>query len=702
MNKDKIKPVKIPGALKKPIKKEALEKKYVKYIAHEQDKQFLRSCFELRSVQTKKGDIEKFFIRDGLSKEDVKKIKSLMKVIKGNRKGAVNFIPLAFASIIVAAITIFFMIFANPLLGRAMEAGLESIFEARANVDNFRLSLIRFEISMTGITVANRDSPMTNLFQMSRTIIKLKPQAVLRGKIYIEEIRADQIRFGTARSVSGALPARPAKEKPPRPPKAETPPLIDLANFDAMALLNQEFDKLNTPKLYDDAINAYNEAAEKWPAEVESASARVSELRTNAAPILNINVASINNAETIRSTIQDINNMVTSVQGATSDVNRIITGLESDINTARTLETNARNSITDDINHLRSFIDLGSGAAFDVIEPIIRDILSDSAEQYIEYGLLALEILERVKAMSDSRPSDEKPKKEPRVAFRGRNVSFPAASYPAFYLGVLASDFTVPGDSWNWSFAVRDVSSNPDWVGRPVNLRLGLEEGGTVNRQVNFNGSADFRSNPQERFNAELTGSNFSVSLGDQLGNIGINGFSGDTDFSVNMSGNVDGRVSAGGNILIRQAQLIEPQGTLAEAVGIAVREAGNVNLGISYTDNNFNIDTNIAQLIGQALARTAEIYARRAMEDIERALRQRINEYIDGRFESRDKVDSLLRTARGDRAVVDQMQNALNAKRGEFEQRLRTAATDAAGQAVQNMLPGNVPSLPGNLPRLR
>jgi uncharacterized protein (TIGR03545 family) len=700
--KEKVeKPAKAPGSLRKPIKEKRFEKHFIKYIEHPSDRQFFAACFDKKE--------DKYVIRNNLTKDDVRKLKDLLKWMKNNRKGAIKIVPLAFAGSVVAALVIFFTVFANPLLGRALEKGLETIFEAKSDVRNFRLSLLRFRIAIGSITVANRDSPMKNLFQMGRTEIRLKPEAILRGKIYIEEIRADAIRFGTARTVSGALPAKPPKAKAEKP-KSDEPPLIDLQNFNAMALLEREYDKLKTPKLYDAAIAAYNETFTKWQGQADQTKARVSELRTNAQPILNLNVNNIRDIETVTRTVQDINAMVTSVQSATDDVTKMVNGVEADINNARQLEQNARTSLTDDINHLKSYLDLGSGAAFAALEPSIREVLSDTAEQYVEYGLRALETFEKLKAQSEAKPKTEKPKKEPKVVFKGRDVNFPLRAYPKFFLGILASDFTL--DTWNWAFDLRDISSNPDLTGRPVSLALGLtESGGSLARAVNFKGSADFRTNPPERFNALLSGSGFPVKLGDKLNKVGINGFSGETAFSVNMSGRTDGGVSAGGDVKISQAQLIDPSGLLAQAVDTAIREAGRIDLGIQYIHHadqkdEFKLNTNIADLIALALRRTAEAYAKKAMEEIEKALRDRIAQYIDGKFVSKEDLDALLKTVKGDKDAMDQMKNALNSKRTEFEQKFKGAADEAlqqakedatkqAGQAARDILQGQTPSAP-------
>jgi uncharacterized protein (TIGR03545 family) len=680
------KAVKAPWSLKKPIEKNKFEKKYLKYIEHPQDNQFFLSCFELKD--------NNYIIRNDLTKDDAKKIKKLLKVIKGNKKGAVKLIPLAFAAAIVGAVVIFFVIFANPLLEKALELGLEAAFEAKSDVNSLRLSLVPLRFYIAGVTVANRDSPMTNLFDIGKTVISLRTQALLRGKVYIEEIRADSIQFGTPRKVSGALPGKPPKVKAEKP-KNDAPPLVDLKNFDATALLEQEFDKLNTPKLYDEAINAYNETSAKYKEKVESTAARVKEINTVTQPLLNINVNELRDVEKITSTIQNINTAVNTIQAGANEVTAVINGLEADINKARTLESNARNSITADINHLKSYIDPGSGAAFAAVEPFIRDALSGTANQYLDYGLMALEVLQKQKAKSSSKPKNEKPKKEKKVVFKGRDVPFPTRAYPAFYLGILASDFTLPNDTWNWSFDLRDISSDPDLTNKPVTLSLGVKDVKNLQQNVSFNGNADFRTNAKDLYNVKVDANGFPVNLGDELSALGINGLNGETSFSVNITGQSDNSFSGGGNVLISKASLVNPSGTIAEAFNTAIRQAGNINLGLQYahkTDgkDDFKITSNIADLFARALRSAAEAYVNKAFDDIEKALRQKIDKYIDGKFASKEDVDTLLKAVKGDKSAVDQMKKTLDSKKAELEQKLRSQAADAIRDNVPNIkIPG-------------
>ena len=702
---------KAPGFYRKLLSSEKLEKKYLKFIEVPIDKSFIKSCYEEQE--------DGFHIRTDLDEEQVKRLKTLAAAIKKNKKGVVNILLLGIAAALIAALVIFFTVFANPLLQKALETGLEAVFEARVNANRFRISLLKFEIAMDSLTIADRDRPMKNLIQFSTMRIKLKPEAVLRGKVYIEEIRADRIRFGTDRTVSGALPGKPPKEKNPRE-EMTIPPLVDLANFDPMALLNQEYSKLQTPKLYDSAIEAYETTYAKWKGEQESARARLTELQTRAQPLLRINVndyrtLDANTIEQIRTTISEVNTLVESVQAAQNDVTRMVSGVQQDINTAISLEQSARNAFTADFAHLRSYIDLGSGAAMEVLEPIVRSLLTDAAETYLSYGERALEVLEKVKAMQAKLPksSEKPPKKE---VFRGRDVVFPVRQYPRFFMGILATDVLTPAD-WQWDFDLRGVSSDPDLSGVPTTLALALNEtGGGYGRSGAFNGRADFRSNASERFNAEVSGGGFPVDISAGLSKAGIEGFSGGASFKLNASGNTGGGFAAGGGISLVQAKLTNPSNTFARAADEAIRQVGSVDLGIQYEHivsgrDRFSMTTNFTDILKNALARIVAQYRKQAEDAIEKALRAKIEQYIDGRFVSKEELDLVFRALRGDKSAVDDLKGTLDRKKTELENKIKSAATEAVNQAaeeakqqgqqaIQDVLQGQTPQAP-SLPSL-
>ena len=656
-------------------------------------------------------DDEGFTLKKDFDKEEITKLKKLKKDIKKNRKFAIKIIPLAFLAAVIFGIIFFFTVLLNPLLQRAMEAGLEAVFEARVESDRFRMDIFNFEISMAGLTIADRDAPMQNLIQFNTIRLKLKPEALLRGRVYIEEIRSDNIRFGTPRTVSGALPDRPPKVQEPREP-IEIPPLLDLENFDAMAILNSEFNRLQTPLLYETAMNTYDASLARWSSEEASARERIAELQSRAAPFMQINVndfmvLDVSTIELINSTINDINAFMNTVHAAQNDVNGMISGVQNDINNIRMLQQNAMNAFSADLNHLRSYINLESGEAMNLLTAVIMNILTDTAQEYLAYGTRGLELLEQLIALqAQQNKSEPRPPREER--FRGRNVIFPAVDFPQFFLGIMAADVLTP-NAWHWSFDLQNISSNPYFPENPPSLSLSLVESGDgLQRYGSMMSRADFRSSARERFNAEFSGGGFPVDIA--LRDIGVGSVNGRSDFNAEISGFAGGGFSIGGDLSLLQASLTNPSNTFAQAADEAIRQVNSVNFGIQYEhridqSDIFSINTNIGDIFLNALNSLFNQYRRQAEEALEAALRERINEFLENNSFSMEDLEILVNAIRGHGSSIDTLRNGIEQKRAELEARLRSAVEDAAREQIQqtaddilqNITP-NIPGLP-NIP---
>jgi uncharacterized protein (TIGR03545 family) len=671
---------KVPGPLRKPIKQKKFEKKFLKYIEHPGDKKFFMDCFTLTdgmyTIKQQTADAK-----------IVKKLKGLLKVIKKNRKGSVKIIPIILAAIVVGGIIVFVTVFMNPLLEKVIEGGLETVFEAKSDVYGFHLGILNMQVKIDSLTIANRDSPMKNIIEMGRTEFRMNPRALLFGKINIEEISAASLQFGTNRTVSGALPNREIPPPPPPKPKVDAPPLIDFENFDAEALLEREFDKLSTPKAYEIAAQAYNDAVAKWQAQIEQTKDRVQELEDKAAPVLAININNMNNAETITAAIRDITDLVNSVKGAVDDASGLVDAVEEDVNTAKNLEQTARNSITNDINHLKSYVDLQGGAAFEALEPSIREILSGQAEQYISYGMIGLNALEKLKNISAQLPQSEKEDEAEQPDFKGRTVYFPTKQYPRFYIGLMTSDFTL--NDWNWGIEIKGISSDPDISDEATSLEFTAMETNANPIAINTLASADFRTASPDLFGVQVAGSGFAFSIGDYLAEAGIGGFAGLANFDMTFNGAKSGDISGGGDVAITQSEIIDPEGTLATAIDEALQSIDAINLGIDYEfikdgDDQFTLDTNLADLVATIVRRTAEQYMQQALEKIEQVVRDYVAANLEGTLAEKVDLDEILAIARGDEAALDRMNNLLDEKKAEFEQKLRGAAEEAVDKAVE------------------
>ncbi|MDR2343299.1 MAG: hypothetical protein LBD86_02060 [Spirochaetaceae bacterium] len=671
---------KAPPMFRKPIPEKKFEKSIVKFIEIKADREYLFSVFELKDGF--------YLVKPGITKKDAAKLKTLAKSVKANRAWSVRAIPLAASAITVSAAVVFCVFFMNPLLERALEQGLEALFEAHSEVDNFHLNPFRFRIGLSGLRVADRDNPMTNLFQMGRIEIRLLPQAALRGKVYIEEVSAGDIQFGTPRKVSGALPAHPPKNTKPKTEAPAAPPLIDLAQFDGMELVRSEADKLDSKKLYDEAAALYGAAFETWNTRVADSKKQITEFQDAVKPFIEFNINSVDirdpaAIQNVIKLIEDGKAVADRIKGAADQANGIVTGMQADIKNIDALANNAANAVQADINRLKSYIDFSGGAYNSLVDPVLRQILTGVGWRYINYGKRALEVFEKVKT---ARADQKAEKKE---TFGGRDVVFPLRRYPSFYMGKLASDFTVQG--WNSAIDLRDVSSAPEITGRPVSLKLSVRETGGDGRFVSFSGSADFRDSAAELFDAELSGGNFLFTVGEELDTIGIGGFNGSAGMELRAEGGRDGSVLIAGEANVKNPALLEPRGIVAEAISGAVSAAGAVELGFEYTrspesrDDSFSVNTNIGVLVVEALKKTAAEYARKAAAELERAVRSYISSYA-GDYLSNDDLNKLFAVARGDRDALGSLQSLVRNKISEMEQKVKGAAEEKAKEALEQV----------------
>ncbi|GMO60683.1 MAG: hypothetical protein Ta2A_06760 [Treponemataceae bacterium] len=701
--------IKIPGIFKKPIKENQFSKKILRYIEQNTDKEFLQNSFELK---------DGFYCLQALGdtkddKKKVSKLQSLAKDIKANRALPVNFIPLAGVGILVAGAFIFFTILMNPLLERAIEGALQNAFEAKVDIKSFNLNLLRFKVGFRSMTIANSEEPMTNLLEMSRTEIRLLPQAVLRGKIYIEEIRADSIRFGTPRKTSGAIftPEQLAKRHEPKP-KSSAPPLVDLEKFDAMALIEQQYDKLLSPKLYGEVVNFYSTAETKWKGQLENSQKQVADLRDKAQPFLSFDARSIDvsNPQTVATVlkmVEDGKAMLGSVQDTVAQVNEIASGIEQEIANVNALKRNAQNSVNEDFAYLQSFLNLADGPYAEIVSGALQQILSSSARKYIAYAERFLSAANKLQAYQK-----EQAKAKPKaVVYKGRDVQFAQVRYPKFYLGIFASNFTING--WNSSFDLRNVSSQPELTNNPTTLKINVSETAGAQKAFAVDARADFRQSQgelpaadatdsreiaiplhrrDELFSVDVTGKNISVGVQQELvgiSEIGIGGFEGNLAFEASASGNRSGDYNVSGALALEEPAILNATGTLGESIDEAVREAGLVDIRFDFLHmpndtpaDSFSMKSNLLSLIQAALRKAAAKYLARAQAELEKALRAYISDFLKDKNIAGADLDSLFALAKGDRSAITALQNSLTTKLTELETKAKGTATEKIDEA--------------------
>lgn len=695
--------LKLPGIFKKPIPEKDFEKRFLRFIELNSDQEFLRSQTELKEGQ--------YFFKTPTTASEAKRLKILSRAITSNR-GLVKRGPLILVLTFFAALGVFYLFFLNPLLQSSLERGLESLFGARSEVSSFNVDLFRLRIRIGDITVADRNAPMTNLFQIHRLELRLNPAAAFRGRLYIQEGRADAILFGTPRGSSGLLPGSPATSPGPSKPKNSAPPLVNWENFSAQDLLDREKDTLKSKKAYEDAAKAYADAVEKWKLRITDTEKRVTEAQHSAQSVFALDVKSLNTPSAISEALGIVRTLSSQAQGLTQELDTLNRDFTGDLKTATDLEKAARSSVDEDWIRLKSYVDPKSGAAMEALEPSIREILSDSAQRYVAYGQKALDLILKLKQ------KDGKSKTKAVPGPRGRDVVFPSTQYPLFTLALLHSDFTVgsPTSGTRWNVELRDLSSDSDLIGEPTSLKLSVagSSGAAVSKAgadvatasgagadvataagagragwaVDSSAVADFRSNAKDRFSFHVSGRDLPFDGGSSFSALGIGGFSGTMTARVDGTGSINGSLAGEGTIRITQAQLRQPSTTLAQAVAEAVATVPSIDVALQFAQDQgqeprISLQTNLNDMVQRIVQKAMDKYAKTTQAELETAFKNYVGAELESQLVSKEDANNLLGTLQGDRASSEKLTKSLDAKKAELENRGKALGRDTVQKAL-------------------
>ena len=114
-------------------------------------------------------------------------------------------VPLA---LFLGLVLVFWIFFVDVLVRRAIVWTGEEIVGARVDLRSARVHLFPAGLVLNGLAVADPDEPMKNLVEASDIVAVLEPAPLFRKKVIIDSLAVRGVRFGTPRTVSGALPDR--------------------------------------------------------------------------------------------------------------------------------------------------------------------------------------------------------------------------------------------------------------------------------------------------------------------------------------------------------------------------------------------------------------------------------------------------------------------------------------------------------------
>ena len=533
MKTPKLFPIEIAGHL--------FQKRILKRVHTAGDRKFLEALYQpgaggMRRRITDLGD------------QDLRRLAGLAKSIAANR-GVVQVPKLIILGVIVAAAIVFNLAFKNALLTRALVAGLEGVFGARAEVAGLDFRVLGGSIACDAISVADRDRPMRNLFELGTTELSIDVFRLIEGSVIIRNLECRDVRWDTPRTSSGALAPKPAEDAAADAEAAQAGTEIAdgsgfLADLDIPGLVDREVGTLASPGQIAESNAKLSRIAEAGKARIAKNRGDVEALAGQIEEIKAFDYAAVKTARDAQEIVDAIAAAGPRVKSLTKELETASRDLAVDSRQLTTEQAALRAAIAADVGMLQKKLDLSPARWKGIAAKLAAQALEKYLGAYARYTTLAWDA-----AVSLVRRSREGTPKRKPLDRTGRTVVFPGASRPRFHLVNASFSVGERADLPGLEASLRDVTSDPDLVGRPA----ALEASATVDRmRLALSATVDARTGAAAAIHANLSAENLALALRDGIEAVGLSSLSGTatlrTDFTLAAAGTATG----GGSVALR------------------------------------------------------------------------------------------------------------------------------------------------------
>ncbi|HZH40496.1 MAG TPA: TIGR03545 family protein [Gemmatimonadales bacterium] len=162
----------------------------------------------------------------------------------------------------VLILVLFWVLFGNWLVKRALEAGGTAAARAKVEIDQVRISLWQSRLTISGLTIASPTEAFKNTLQADQLDADFETLPLLRKKFIVDRLAATGLRFGTPRTTDGRVtpseassdtatngPTTPGASSQPKSPSKTSEAAENLAGRLNFPILNLATGKLDVGTL---------------------------------------------------------------------------------------------------------------------------------------------------------------------------------------------------------------------------------------------------------------------------------------------------------------------------------------------------------------------------------------------------------------------------------------------------------------------
>jgi uncharacterized protein (TIGR03545 family) len=667
--------MKVPKLFPVEIAERVFQTRILKRIHTVGDREYVETLYPPAKDRTRRRKAD-------LGEQDLRRLAGLAKSIAANR-GVVQVPKLIILGVILAAAIVFNLAFKNTLLTRALVAGLEGVFGARAEVAGLNFRLLGGSIAIDTIAVADRDRPMRNLFELGTTELAVDVFRLIEGSVIIRNVECRDVRWDTPRTSSGALAAT-GSDGSTATDEAQSGDAVGGAgvleaakgfvdDLDIPGLVDREVGTLASPKRIEESNAKLTRTADAWAARLEKDRTDVETLAAQVEEIRTFDYASIKTAKDAQRLVDAIAAAAPRVKSFTKELEAASRDLVADSRQVTAEQAALRGAIAADVASLQKKLDLSPARWKGLAAKLADRALERYLGTFARYARKAWDA--GVNLVRRSR--EGAPKAKP-LARAGRTVVFTGAGRPGFHLVNAAFSSAMRTDFPGLEATLVDITSDPDLVGRPAVLAASAA---ADSMRISLSVTMDARTGAPLPISAKLSAENVAIALREGLEVAGLASLSGTATLRTDLAFSAGGAASGSGSLTVRDTAIVAvaSDDPVAKTVAEVLRAVPTATADFTYTiapgtAPALAIRTNLDEVLAGKIREQLDRVATKARGAIEEEVWRRLEGGMGETADIARRYAELQGSAGTDLARTKGFATVLADAQKELEKRLKAA----------------------------
>jgi len=340
--------------------------------------------------------------------------------------------------ILVGGISFFYFFEMNKLIEKGMEMSGERIFRAKTEVEGVKLNFFKGRMRIGNISVADRDNPWQNLFEIGDITLEILPQALLLKKFVINKAQIKDVSWNTERKTYGGIEKKKKEqskeEKKSRENKAEEKEKEKKKSKKAAVsikdVLEEKKDLLKTPKVSEKIRKEIDDLDKKWKEKIKESDEKISLAKNAAKELKKIDAKKLKTTKEVLialKTVQENTKILKETADFFKDLNK---EYKTDKKKTKVLLDEFKKARENDWQLVSGFTQKPSESISSITQEIFYKILDEKMGGFSKYIKKILKVMERV----NKQQKEKVPPKPKRKIYRGRDIYFASMKYPSFLL----------------------------------------------------------------------------------------------------------------------------------------------------------------------------------------------------------------------------------------------------------------------------